>query len=121
VDLGPLLGYALAAAKLADTLWDLSDRWRDGQTAGEDPVAQVPGDHQEEEVDAVSARAIKVTVEVFPGRTDQTMKVRASGKRGVLLLGKVRRVQYHQTLTSAPTEQLYVSAVLTAAQALVLS
>lgn len=69
----------------------------------------------------MSARSIKVTIEVFPGRTSQTMKVRASGKRGTLLLGKIRRVQYHQTLTSAGTEQLYVSDVLTQAQALVLS
>lgn len=69
----------------------------------------------------MSSRAIKVTVEVFPHRTSQTMKVRASGRRGPLLFGKIRRVQYRQTLTSASTEQLYISDVLTLAQALVLS
>lgn len=72
-------------------------------------------------MDQVSKRSVKVTVEVFPGRTSQTMKVRASGRHGTLLLGKIRRVQYRQTLTSAGTEQLYVSDVLTQAQALVLS
>lgn len=69
----------------------------------------------------MSGRAVKVTIEVFPGRTSQTMKVRASGKRGTLLLGKVKKVAYRQTLTSAATEQLYVSDLLTLAQGLVLS
>lgn len=69
----------------------------------------------------MSKRALKVVVEVFPGRTSQTMKVRATGQFGKLLLGKVRTVTYHQTLFTANTEQLYVSGILTQAQAEVLS
>lgn len=69
----------------------------------------------------MSARALKVTIEVFPHGRTQTLKVRASGKFAHLLLGKVRKVAYRQTLTTADTEQLYVHQVLTLADALVLS
>lgn len=69
----------------------------------------------------MAQRELKVTITVRPGRTSQTMHVRAAGKRGTLLLGKVRKVAMHQTLTAADTEQLYVHALLTAADALVLS
>lgn len=69
----------------------------------------------------MSQRELKVTITVRPGRSSQTMHVRAAGKRGTLLLGKVKAAAFNQTLTAAATEQLYVSALLTAAQALVLS
>jgi len=49
------------------------------------------------------------------------MHVRAAGKLGTLLLGKVRKVQYHQPLTSAGTEVLFVHDLLTTADAMVLS
>jgi hypothetical protein len=69
----------------------------------------------------VAQRELKITITVRPGRTSQTMHVRAAGKFGTLLLGKIRLVQQHQTLTSASTEQQYVHQLLTLADALVLS
>lgn len=69
----------------------------------------------------MAQRELKVTISVIPGRTSQTMHVRAAGKRGTLLLGKIRGVAYHQTLTSAVDEKTYVSDLLTLAQAIVLS
>lgn len=69
----------------------------------------------------MSQRELKVTITVRPGRTSQTMHVRCAGKRGALLLGKVKVAAFHQTLSSAATEPLFVSALLTAANALVLS
>ena len=67
----------------------------------------------------MSARAIKILVEVFPGRTDETMKVRASGKWGTLLFGKVRVVAFHQAITTGTTEAEWVRTALTQASALV--
>lgn len=121
MDLGEWLGYALAAARLADALLELRERWDDAEETQPDPAPQEAGAHQEAEVHAMSSRELKVTITVLPGKTSQTMRVRAAGRRGPLLLGKVRRVEFHQTLTSAGTEQLYVSELLTLAQALVLS
>lgn len=69
----------------------------------------------------MAQRELKITITVRPGRTSQTMHVRAAGKRGTLLLGKIRAVEQHQTLTSAATEQLYVHQLLTLADGLVLS
>jgi len=69
----------------------------------------------------MSQRELKVTITVRRGRTTQTMHVRAAGKLGTLLLGKVRKVQYHQPLTSAGTEVLFVHDLLTTADAMVLS
>lgn len=121
MDVGEALGYALAGTRLAAALWDLWDRRPAREAPRPHPAPPQEGPDQAEEVDAVSARSIKIVVEVFPGRVSQTMKVRASGKRGPLLFGKVRKVAYRQSLTPGDTEELYVSAALTQAQALVLS
>lgn len=67
----------------------------------------------------MSARSIKVLVEVFPHRTDETMKVRASGKWGTLLFGKVRAVGYHQPITTGTTEVEWVQNALEQAKVMV--
>lgn len=119
MDLGEALGYGLAAARLVAAVWDLWDRGHDDEAARSHPAPPQEGPDQGEEVDAVSARAIKVVVEVFPGRTDETMKIRASGKWGTLLFGKVRVVAFHQAITTGATEAEWVHTALTQAAALV--
>lgn len=119
MDLGEALGYGLATARLIAAVWDLWDRGHGDEAAGPHPAPPPEGPDQVEEVDAVSARAIKVVVEVFPGRTDETMKVRASGKWGTLLFGKVRVVAFHQAITAGTTEAEWVRTALTQAAALV--
>lgn len=69
----------------------------------------------------MAQRELKVTITVRQNRGTQTMHVRAAGKRGTLLLGKIKAVAYRQPLTSAGTEQLFVHDLLTTADALVLS
>lgn len=116
---GEALGYALAAVRLVTAVWDLWDRGHHAPAPRSDTAPAPARADQSEEVDAVSGRAIKVTVEVFPGRHDETMKVRASGKWGTLLFGKVRVVAYHQAITTGTTEAEWVRTALTQAAALV--
>lgn len=69
----------------------------------------------------MAQRELKITITVRPNRTSQTMHVRCAGKYGHLLLGKIRKVQLHQTLTTADTEVLYAHQIMTLADALILS
>lgn len=121
MDLGQCVAAALGAAELAARVAELAEAARRRRRPAPPAGGDCRHNGRRSEVGAMSARSLKVVIEVFPGRTSQTMKVRASGKRGALLLGKIRRVAYRQTLISASTEQLYVHEVLTAADALILS
>lgn len=119
MDLGEALGYGLTAARLVLAVRDLCAGRTDEPETRPHPAPPPEGPDQGEEVDAMSARSIKVLVEVFPGRTDETMKVRASGKWGTLLFGKIRVVAFHQAITTGTTEAEWVRTALTQAAALV--
>lgn len=69
----------------------------------------------------MAVRSNKMTVRVSPSRHQQTMSIHASGRFGKVSLAIPPTYQMGQTLTSAPDAKTYWNAVLTLAQAMVLS
>lgn len=69
----------------------------------------------------MATRSNKMTIHVTPSRHQQTMSIRASGRFGKVSLSIPPTYQAGQALSAASDAKSYWNAVLTLAQAMVLS
>lgn len=69
----------------------------------------------------MASRSNKFTVHVKPSRHQQTMSIRASGRAGKVSYTIPPTYALGQTLTTGTDEKAYWNAILTLAQAMVLS